>query len=244
VYRWWGSITSNSWCGHLPRDVGVVLVAAGRGERLGGVRKQYRPIAGVPMLLHALRPFVAHPEVLHAVIALPPEDVAAPPGFLADLAGPALTLVGGGTERSDSVAAGLRALPAACTVVLVHDAARPFPDSEVIAAVIQEARAGWGAVAAVPVTDTVKEVAEGPVRRVVRTVPRHALWRAQTPQGFPRELLAAAHARGRPAGAATDDATLVERIGGEVRIVPDSPRNMKVTTAEDLEWAELWAARR
>ncbi len=242
--RWSVWITSSSWCGRLPRDVGVVLVAAGRGERLGGVRKQYRPLAGVPMLLRALRPFAAQPEVLHTVIALPPEDAAAPPAFLADLAGPALTLVGGGAERRDSVAAALRALPAQCTVVLVHDAARPFPDPEVIGAVIREARAGHGAVAAVPVTDTVKEVTpEG--RRVLRTIPRAALWRAQTPQGFPRELLAAAHARPLgPGGIATDDAALVEQIGGEVHVVPDSPQNMKVTTAEDLEWAELWAARR
>jgi 2-C-methyl-D-erythritol 4-phosphate cytidylyltransferase len=220
----------------------VVLVAAGQGERLGGVRKQYRPVAGVPMVLRALRPFVAHPEVLHAVIVLPPEDAAAPPAFLADLAGATLSIVGGGAHRSDSVAAGLRALPAGCTVVLVHDAARPFPDPDVIGAVIREARAGHGAIAAVPVTDTVKEVAPGDARRVLRTVPRDALWRAQTPQGFPRELLAAAHTHGRQGGA-TDDAALVEQIGGEVRVIPDSPRNLKVTTAEDLEWAELWAAR-
>ena len=218
-----------------------MLVAAGRGERLGGTPKQYRPIAGVPMVLRALRPFAAHPEVLHTVIALPPEDVATPPPFLTDLAGSTLTLVAGGAERSDSVAAGLRSLPEACTVVLVHDAARPFPDPEVIGAVIREARSGRGAVAAVPVTDTVKEIAPDDSRRVIRTVSRDRLWRAQTPQGFPRSLLAAAHRL--PAEGATDDAALVERLGAEVRIVPDSPRNLKVTTAEDLEWAELWAAR-
>lgn len=218
-----------------------MLVAAGRGERLGGNPKQYRPIAGVPMVLRALRPFAAHPEVLHTVIVLPPDDVAAPPSFLSDLAGATLTLVAGGTDRSDSVAAGLRSLPEACAVVLVHDAARPFPDPEVIGAVIREARSGRGAVAAVPVTDTVKEIAPDDSRRVIRTVARDRLWRAQTPQGFPRSLLAAAHRM--PAEGATDDATLVERLGAEVRIVPDSPRNLKVTTAEDLEWAELWAAR-
>ena len=218
-----------------------MLVAAGRGERLGGTPKQYRPIAGVPMVLRALRPFAAHPEVLHTVIALPPEDVATPPPFLTDLAGSTLTLVAGGAERSDSVAAGLRSLPEACTVVLVHDAARPFPDPEVIGAVIREARSGRGAVAAVPVTDTVKEIAPDDSRRVIRTVSRDRLWRAQTPQGFPRSLLAAAHRL--PAEGATDDAALVERLGAEVRIVPDSPRNLKVTTAEDLEGAELWAAR-
>ena len=218
-----------------------MLVAAGRGERIGGTPKQYRPIGGVPMLLRALRPFAAHPEVLHTVIVLPPDDVAAPPSFLTDLAGPTLTLVAGGTVRTESVAAGLQSLPAACTVVLVHDAARPFPDPEVIAAVIREARQGHGAVAAVPITDTVKEIAPDDSRRVIRTVPRDCLWRAQTPQGFPRTLLAAAHRE--PAAGATDDAALVERLGAEVRIVPDSPRNLKVTTAEDLEWAELWASR-
>jgi 2-C-methyl-D-erythritol 4-phosphate cytidylyltransferase len=218
-----------------------VLVAAGRGERIGGTPKQYRPIGGVPMVLRALRPFAAHPEVLHTVIALPPHDVAAPPSFLTDLAGPTLTLVAGGAARTDSVAAGLQSLPAACTVVLVHDAARPFPDPEVIAAVIREARQGRGAVAAVPITDTVKEIAPDDSRRVMRTVPRDYLWRAQTPQGFPRTLLAAAHRE--PVAGATDDAALVERLGADVRIVPDSLRNLKVTTAEDLEWAELWAAR-
>ena len=221
--------------------MGVVLVAAGRGERIGGTPKQYRPIGGVPMVLRALRPFAAHPEVLHTVIALPPHDVATPPSFLTDLAGPTLTLVAGGADRTDSVAAGLQSLPAACTVILVHDAARPFPDPEVIAAVIREARLGHGAVAAVPITDTVKEVAPDDSRRVIRTVARDCLWRAQTPQGFPRTLLAAAHRD--PAAGATDDAALVERLGADVRIVPDSPRNLKVTTAEDLEWAELWASR-
>ncbi|HEX2450435.1 MAG TPA: 2-C-methyl-D-erythritol 4-phosphate cytidylyltransferase [Gemmatimonadales bacterium] len=229
----------------MPRDVGVVLVAAGRGERLGGLRKQYRPIAGVPMLLRALRPFVAHPEVLQSVVVLPPDDAATPPAFLADLAGPSLAIASGGAERTDSVAAGLRALSADCALVLVHDAARPFPDPGVIAAVIREARAGRGAIAAVPLTDTVKEVAGDGSHRVLRTVPRDALWRAHTPQGFPRTLLVAAHERARQDGAgATDDAALVERLGAELRIVPDSPYNLKVTTAEDLEWAELWAARR
>jgi 2-C-methyl-D-erythritol 4-phosphate cytidylyltransferase len=114
-----------------------VLVAAGRGERMGGVRKQYQLIAGVPMVLRALRPFAAHPEVLHIVIVVPPDDAASPPAFLADLAGPALALVAGGTERRHSVAAGLAALAPACSLVLVHDAARPFPDAEVISAVIR-----------------------------------------------------------------------------------------------------------
>jgi len=240
---------SSSWCAPLPRDVGVVIVAAGRGERLGGTPKQFREIAGVPMLLRAIRPFVAHPDVARVVIVLRPEDAAAPPPWLAQIAGGALAIVAGGAERADSVRAGLAALPAACDVVLVHDAARPFVGREVIDAVIAEARAGRSAIAAVPVTDTLKEAAADG-RTVERTVPRDRLWRAQTPQGFPRPVLEAAHAAARSGDAdsggaarsgATDDAALVERSGGTVRLVPDSARNFKVTTADDLALADLWA---
>jgi 2-C-methyl-D-erythritol 4-phosphate cytidylyltransferase len=194
------------------------------------------------MVLRALRPFIAHPEVAHVALVLPPGDARYPPEFLADLAGDTLTLVDGGSERSDSVAAGLDALPADCSIVLVHDAARPFVESGVIDAVIREARSGAAAVAAVPVTDTIKEVSLEGDRRVLRTVPRERLWRAQTPQGFPRVLLVEAHERARRAGlTATDDAALVERLGAVVVVVPDSPRNVKITTPEDLAWAEAWA---
>jgi len=194
------------------------------------------------MVLRALRPFIAHPEVVHVALVLPPGDARCPPEFLANLAGDTLTLVDGGAERSDSVAAGLDALPADCSIVLVHDAARPFVESGVIDAVIREARSGAAAVAAVPVTDTIKEVSLEGDRRVLRTVPRERLWRAQTPQGFPRVLLVEAHERARRAGlTATDDAALVERLGAVVVVVPDSPRNVKITTPEDLAWAEAWA---
>ena len=231
---------SSSWCAPLPRDVGVVVVAAGRGERLGGTPKQYREIAGVPMLLRSIRPFVAHPDVVRVIIVLRPEDAGAPPPWLAQLAGAALDIVAGGAERADSVGAGLAALPPACDVVLVHDAARPFVGREVIDAVIAEARAGRSAIAAVPVSDTLKEAsADG--RTIERTVPRDRLWRAQTPQGFPRRVLEAAHAAGRGGPPATDDSALIERSGGVVRLIPDSPHNFKITTADDLALAELWA---
>ncbi|HSE66990.1 MAG TPA: 2-C-methyl-D-erythritol 4-phosphate cytidylyltransferase [Gemmatimonadales bacterium] len=225
----------------MPRNVGVVVVAAGRGERLGGkVPKQYREIAGVPMLLRALRPFTAHPDVAQVVIALPAEDVANPPGWLAALTGGSLVLVPGGAERSASVASGLKALSPACEIVLVHDAARPFVGRELIDAVIQAARTGAGAVPALALRDTVKETKGPSSITVERTVPRERLWRAQTPQGFPREVLMRAHAM--PSGeGASDDAALVERLGHEVRLVPGSERNLKVTTAEDLRLAELIA---
>lgn len=215
-------------------------MAAGRGERLGGMPKQYREIAGVPMLLRSIRPFVAHPDVARVVVVVRPEDAPAPPPWLAELVGGALAIVGGGAERADSVRAGLAALPPACEVVLVHDAARPFVAREVIDAVIAEVRAGRSATAAVPVSDTLKEAAPDG-RTVERTVPRDRLWRAQTPQGFPRQVLEAAHAAARSTVAATDDAALVEQSGGTVRLVPDSSRNFKVTTADDLALADLWA---
>ena len=238
-----------SWPVPSPRDVGVVVVAAGQGIRAGGgTPKQFRELAGVPLALRALRPFAVHPAVSHVVLVVPPATAERPPEWLAGLRGGALGIVAGGAERQDSVAAGVRALPPECAIVLVHDAARPFVSPAVIDAVVDVARTGRAALAAVPVSDTVKEVAAtpdpaGPVP-VLRTVPRQALWRAQTPQGFPRPLLerglAAAAAAGRTA---TDDAQLVEWLGAEVVIVPDAAANMKVTTAFDFELAELLAAR-
>ncbi len=224
--------------------MGVVIVAAGQGTRLGGaVPKQYLPLGGVPLLLRALRPFTAHPEVGHTVVVLPAAEAAAPPAWLAAVLGGTLTVTAGGAERSDSVARGLAALPAACEVVLVHDAARPFVDPAIISAVIAVARRGEGAVPAVPVGDTLKEAETdrpaGEAPTVRRTVPRDSLYRAQTPQGFPRAVLEAAHARAAmTGGAATDDALLVELLGVPVRLVPGSARNLKITTEEDLRIAE------
>jgi 2-C-methyl-D-erythritol 4-phosphate cytidylyltransferase len=227
----------------LPRDVGVIVVAAGRSSRIGGdLPKQYQPIAGVPMVLRALRPFTAHPDVAHVALVIPAEDARQPPEFLAGLSGPGLTLVAGGAERRDSVAAGLAALRPECTIVLVHDAARPFVASGVIDAVIRHARRGEGAIAAVPLTDTLKEASAEDPDRIERTVPRERLWRAQTPQGFPRAVLARAHAvAARDGRSATDDAALVEALGVPVHLVPDSARNLKVTTPDDLALAELLA---
>jgi 2-C-methyl-D-erythritol 4-phosphate cytidylyltransferase len=226
----------------LPRDVGVVVVAAGRGVRFGGpVPKQYRELGGVPILLRALRPFASHPEVAHVVVVLPESDAARPPAFLAELTGGSLSVVAGGAERSDSVAQGLSAMPAGCTVILVHDAARPLVDRGIIDGVIAAARGGAGAVPAIAIGDTVKEAdgSEAGAPRVLRTVPREHLWMAQTPQGFPRALLEEAHARARREGTlATDDAALVERMGATVVLVPGSRRNLKVTTDEDFLLAE------
>jgi 2-C-methyl-D-erythritol 4-phosphate cytidylyltransferase len=220
-----------------------VVVAAGRGSRVGGdLPKQYLPIHGVPMLLRAVRPFASHPDVAQVVVVLAPAEVEHPPEFLSALTGETLTIAAGGRERADSVAEGLRALRPGCETVLIHDGARPFVDRGVLDAVIAYARAGEGAVAAVPVSDTIKEAMGVDPTLIGRTVPRAGLWRAQTPQGFPRRLLEEAYARaGAGASLATDDASLVEAYGGVVRLVPDSPRNMKITTRDDLAVAEALA---
>lgn len=226
----------------MPRDVGVIVVAAGQGARLGcGIPKQYRELAGVPMLLRSLRPFTRHPEVEHVVVVLPPGDLSAPPGWLAGLTGGMLSLAAGGAERSDSVAHGLSALPGHCGTVLVHDAARPLVDRGIIDRVIEMARSGAGAVPAIQLGDTVKEVgADDSTLTVKATVPRERLWRAQTPQGFSRTLLEEAHARARSEGLrGTDDAMLLERLGVPVRLVQGSSLNFKVTTEEDFRLAEL-----
>ena len=224
-----------------PPDVGVVIVAAGSGVRAGpGGPKQFRPVAGVPVLWRALRPFLARADVRRVVVTLPRDVAERPPVWLQELLGERVTGVAGGATRADSVRAGLDALGDLPPVVLVHDAARPFVEAATIAAVIERARTGVGAVAAVPIGDTVKDVDDD--GHVARTVARGRLWRAQTPQGFPGSMLAAGYARW-PADAPppTDDAEAVERAGFPVEVVAGSAFNLKVTTEEDWRLAEALA---
>ena len=225
------------------RDVGVILVAGGSGTRTGGGElKQFRWVAGKPMLLHALQRFQAHPAVAMVVCVLPQRYAGDPPPWIFQSDPERLLLSVGGATRAESVRNGLEDLPAECTSVLVHDAARPLVTDAMIAGVVDVVRTGVAAITALPVVDTLKAVdADG---RIVRTVPRAGLWRAQTPQGFPRALLERAHrealARGDH-GEATDDAALCEAIGAEVRVVRGSERALKVTEPADFERAERLA---
>jgi len=206
----------------------------------GTLPKPFRRVGGIPILERAVRPFLAHADVAHVVIVLRPSDVEAPPRWLAELPEERVTLVAGGDERADSVRAGLETLAAECRTVLVHDGARPFVESDLVDAVISVARRGIGAVAGVPLTDTIKQVTDdGGAAVIVETLPRERLWRAQTPQGFPRRMLEDAHRHAAEAGVlGTDDASLVEQVGERVEMVPDSTRNIKITTPHDLELAE------
>ncbi|MDX6217802.1 MAG: 2-C-methyl-D-erythritol 4-phosphate cytidylyltransferase [Frankiales bacterium] len=207
--------------------VAVVVPAAGVGSRLGpGAPKALRELAGEPLLVHAVRRLRECPSVGLVVVAAPPADVASVQALVPDA-----VVVAGGAERQDSVAAGLAALPPDVELVLVHDAARALVPVEVVEAVVAALQAGaLAAVPVLPVADTVKQVAVDGT--VVRTVPRSDLRAVQTPQGFRRAVLEAAH---RTAGAAvTDDAGLVEGAGVTVVTVPGSPLAFKVTTPFDL----------
>ncbi|MBX3132998.1 MAG: 2-C-methyl-D-erythritol 4-phosphate cytidylyltransferase [Gemmatimonadaceae bacterium] len=227
----------------MSRNVGVVIVAGGSGSRAGGSElKQLRWVAGKPMLLHSLQTFQQLPDVAMVVCVLPHQYAGDPPPWIFQSDSDRLLISVGGRTRAESVANGLEDLPAECTTVLVHDAARPLVDVAVIQRVIAEARKGHGAVAALPVVDTLKRVdADG---RIVETVSRDALWRAQTPQGFPRELIERAHREAKDAGwhhEATDDAALCERLGIPVHVVRGSERALKVTEASDFARAEVLA---
>lgn len=226
------------------RDVGVVIVAGGTGSRVGGNElKQLRWVAGKPMLLHSLQTFQQLPEVAMVVCVLPQRYAGDPPPWLFQCDVDRMLVSVGGRTRAESVANGLEDLAAECTTVLVHDAARPLVDVAMIARVIAEARKGHGAIAALPVVDTLKRV--GDDGRITETVDRRGLWRAQTPQGFPRAVLERAHREAKAGGwhgEATDDAALCERLGIPVHVVQGSERALKVTDERDFARAELLAS--
>lgn len=210
----------------------VIVPAGGSGVRMGGTRKQYLELAGEPVLLRALRPFLEHPQVEWGVVALPAEDVAKPPFRLPQQ----VVVVRGGRERGDSVRAALAAVPPEADAVLIHDAARPLVTRALVDRVLEAVRPGQGAIAAIPVSDTLKKVASD--GSITGTVDRAGFWQAQTPQGFPLEMIASAYRRAaEDSFAATDDAALVERYGGRVVVVEGDVRNLKITRAQDLQMA-------
>lgn len=225
-------------------DVGVVIVAGGTGSRAAGTTgelKQFRWVGDKPMLLHAVHAFQRRSDVALVVCVLPRSHAADPPPWLFQCDLDRLLVSTGGSDRGESVWNGLEDLPDELTVAVIHDAARPLVTDATIDAVIAEARQGRGAVAALPVVDTLKVVdAEG---RITRTVDRDGLWRAQTPQAFPLRVIEHAYVEARRAGVtATDDAALVERLGLEVVVVRGSERAMKVTDEADFARVERLAS--
>lgn len=215
-------------------DVAVLVPAAGAGVRLGpGAPKALRPLAGEPLLVHAVRRVAAAPSVRAIVVAAPVAEVTAVRELLAPVA--EVTVVPGGATRQESVAAALAAAPADVEIILVHDAARALTPPALLESVAAAVRDGRPAVIPVlPVIDTIKEVAADGT--VLGTVDRSALRAVQTPQGFRRAVLAAAHAAATDP--LTDDAGLVEKQGTPVVCVPGSEYALKITRPFDLALAE------
>lgn len=229
---------------HPLGTLGVIVVAAGRGVRLNaGKPKAFVELAGHTLLEHAARTVLSLPGSGQLVLVVP-EALAAEALEIAEVASTKdsawdVSVVGGGRERHESVRKGLDALRESITTVLVHDAARPLTPAEVFTRVISSVREhGDAAIPAIPLADTIKR-ADGQAK-VVETVDRSSLVAVQTPQGFPRDLLVAAHesAQARSAsekhGAPTDDAEVVQRFGGTVRIVPGSIHAHKLTQPSDM----------
>jgi 2-C-methyl-D-erythritol 4-phosphate cytidylyltransferase len=223
----------------------ALIPAAGQGRRLSvAVAKQYIAVGGMPILARTLRVLDDNPLVDGIVVAVGAGQREALEGLVLRpyRCHKLLQVVAGGIERQDSVVRALRAVPAECEVVVVHDGVRPLVTQEVLTAVIAGAEESGAALAAVPARDTVKQV-EG---RVVRsTLDRETIWLAQTPQAFSADLFRRAHAAAARDGIrGTDDAALVERLGVPVQVVLGSEENIKVTTLADLVLAEAILAAR
>jgi 2-C-methyl-D-erythritol 4-phosphate cytidylyltransferase len=224
----------------------AVVPAAGRGTRLGGdIPKQYRDVAGVPLIGHTLRALLSHPSVDGAVVVIAADDDLWP--AWKEHAGKPLITCHGGHARADSVLAGLEALPASVRAddfVLVHDAARPNLRVSDLDQLLERGRnVPVGAILATPLHDTLKQA--GDDGGIDGTVPRDRLWRALTPQLFRRLQLTRALQAAREARVAiTDESMAMERQGLRPLLVEGSEDNFKVTTAADLARFESMAAQR
>ncbi len=219
-------------------SVWVILVAAGRGERLGlDHPKAFAKLGEDPLLAEPLRR-LDDSEWVDAIVVVVPAGWEEPAILLAEElgCGKVRACVAGGAERADSVRAGLAEVPGDAVAVLVHDAARPLVTDDVIGRVLAPLSEGWdGVVPGLPVSDTLKRVdGDG---GVLETVPRDGVYAVQTPQAFPADVLRRALASG---DGASDCAGSVEAAGGRVKVVPGDPRLLKVTDTSDLERVAAW----
>lgn len=224
----------------------AIIVAAGSGVRLGsGVPKAFVKVGGRAMLSYSLGAVAQVNSIGEVVITVPEgfESAARAEAAAAGLGVP-IKVTPGGVERQDSVRIALALTSSESELVIVHDAARPLATPAIFEACLSAAARAGGAIAAIPVADTLKRVAGGD-NAIAATVARAGLWQAQTPQAFRRELLVAAHRRAASEGVvATDDADLVERTGARVEVVEGSTANLKITTPSDLAIVEAIVAAR
>jgi 2-C-methyl-D-erythritol 4-phosphate cytidylyltransferase/2-C-methyl-D-erythritol 2,4-cyclodiphosphate synthase len=220
----------------------AIIAAGGRGTRFGGdIPKQLIEFGGVSILERAVETFVRATCIHEIIVALPSELAADPPGYLLERSKP-LYVVTGGLRRQDSVANAFERVATVADVVMVHDAARPFASERLVTRVVEAARESGAAIAALPAQDTVKEAVSashaGDHTIIARTLPRDRIFLAQTPQAFRREILSAAIQMSRERDSeATDEASLVERAGYPVQLVPGENWNVKITTVDDLKVA-------
>jgi 2-C-methyl-D-erythritol 4-phosphate cytidylyltransferase len=216
----------------------AIVPAAGRGVRMGQDKpKLFLDLLGKPLLLHTLQA-ICRARFVHGIMIAAPGDLVNQTRELVTryLTGALpIQVITGGKERQDSVFNALLALPTECGWVMIHDGARPFASVQLLEQTWVAARETGAAIAAIAATDTIKRVELGQVRE---TLPREQVWLVQTPQVFRADLIRSAyHEAARNGWAGTDDASLVERLGVRVSVVPGERSNIKVTTAEDLLWA-------
>jgi 2-C-methyl-D-erythritol 4-phosphate cytidylyltransferase len=223
--------------------VSAIIVAAGKGRRMKAeAPKQYLMLDGLPILSRTLLAVDACPEVDDICLVVPESDMAycraavlAPVRLRAPV-----KMVAGGAQRQESVYNGLRSLAHDDGIVLIHDGVRPFVRPDEIRCCIDAAKIHGACIPGLPVSDTLKAVGDG--GDIIKTIDRDRLWRAQTPQTFQYRLIKDAHEKAKRNGVTgTDDASLLERIGETVRVVPGSIFNIKITTPEDLKMAEAIA---
>ena len=219
--------------------ISAIIAAGGRSVRFGGGRhKQLATVGGRTVLERSVSTFLAHARIDEVLVALPAELVAEPPDCVRAGAAKPLRIVEGGPRRQDSVANAFRAIADRSELVVVHDAARPFASADLVERTIAAAAESGAAIAASPARDTVKQAEHGLIRA---TLPRDAIFLAQTPQAFRRDVLRDALTS---TADATDEAELAERAGHAVRLVEGEATNIKITTPEDLAIAEAIALER
>lgn len=220
--------------------LGIVVVAAGKGTRMGTAEsKQFLPLCGKPVLVHTLEAFERMEDVSSIVLVVGEQDIARCQEYI-DIYNlkKIKAVTAGGSERQASVYKGLVSLAGETDWVMVHDGVRPFILPAHVTLCWQAAKQHGAAVLAVPVKDTVKVVSE--TGRIESTPDRRRLWAIQTPQAFRLSALMEAHEQAERDGfLGTDDAMLLERLGIPVHVVEGSYTNFKITTPEDLQWAEF-----
>ena len=222
--------------------VGAIIPAAGRGKRIGAsVPKQFLEIQGKPLLHHTLTVFASCKLIDYVVLAMPRADVDEMGEDWLNKYEIVREVVVGGEQRQDSVYNGFNSLEEGTDIVVVHDGVRPFTTPQMITATVEAAQQHGAAITAIPVSDTVKQAADGFVKQ---TVSRDGLWRVQTPQAFQCGLLQQAFKKAKKDSYyGTDEGSLVEYLGERVKIVPGSELNIKITRKEDLVLGESLLSR-